>query len=252
MNAEAPYFKNPPIIEAVLDIDCDMPPGFSVESHIAKAQALYKDCYPKIQKRCLKQQKIKQSNGKIAEILDPVVEVQALLLAQADGKQLVQIRSQGYSFNKLAPYTTLNDYLAEIQRTWELFRKEFKPIQVQRIRLRCINRILLPLDAAGKLDLDAYLLAGPRLPDDTRMDFTDFLNQHQVVEKNTGNQAKIILASQPPVGTNLPIIFDIEATKTASFEPEWRHISGVISSLRDLKNHIFRRTLTPKCTHLFQ
>lgn len=62
-----------------------------------------------------------------------------------DEKQLVQIRPQGYSFNRLAPYGGFDEYLPEIERAWRLFVDIVMPLQVKLIRLRYINRFLLPM-----------------------------------------------------------------------------------------------------------
>jgi uncharacterized protein (TIGR04255 family) len=40
--------KNPPIIEAVLDIDCDFPTPFDVKSTEARARKALAKSYPKI------------------------------------------------------------------------------------------------------------------------------------------------------------------------------------------------------------
>ncbi len=251
MSEEKIKLKYPPIIEAVLDIDCDMPVNFSLEDNISNIRELYKDRYPDAKNTYVQHHAIKRESGKAVEVSASTPKIQALQLRQEDEQQLVQVRRQGYSFNRLAPYTSLDDYMGEIQRTWMLFQNELAPLQIKQIRLRFINRILLPLDENGFLDSDDYLNRGPRLPDDQRMEFTDFLNQHHVVEKETGNQAKIILATQPSIKTHLPLLFDIETFKQVSFDPEWDEILNVITSLRSLKNHIFSNTLTSKCTDLF-
>jgi uncharacterized protein (TIGR04255 family) len=251
MSEQNNALKNPPIVEAVLDIDCDMPPDFSVEARIPDAQRVFGEQYPKMQKRYVHQHEIKQELGGIAEVASKNAELQAILLRAQGEKQLVQVRNRGFSFNRLAPYSRLDDYLPEIERTWNVFVAEFKPLQVRKVSLRYINRLLLPLNADGGLNTDDFLKVGPKLPDDERLAFSDFLNQHHVVEKDTGNQAKIILASQPPEKGCLPIIFDIEATNPLVFEPEWGQIRNLINSLRDLKNHIFQHTLTGECIALF-
>ena len=43
----------------------------------------------------------------------------------------------------------LDEYLPEIERTWRFFVELASPVQVRRIRLRYINRILLPLASGG-------------------------------------------------------------------------------------------------------
>lgn len=88
--------------------------------------------------------------------------IQALQFLQDDEKQLVQVRAQGFSFNRLASYTTLDDYLAEIQSVWELFTGLASPVQIRTIRLRYINRILLPL-TNGSVELEDYFEIGSSL-----------------------------------------------------------------------------------------
>jgi len=110
---------------------------------------------------------------------------------------LTKVRMQGFSFNRLAPYTSLDDYLPEIERTWGLFASIASPVQIRVVRLRYINRILLPL-TNGRVELEDYLKVGPRLPDEDRLRFAGFLNQYAAVEIDTGHQVNIVLTSQPP------------------------------------------------------
>ena len=75
--------------------------------------------------------------------------IQALQFLHADEKQLVQVRAQGFSFNRLAPYTSLDDYLPEIERTWHLFVGLASPVQIRVVQLRYINRIPCRRGRAG-------------------------------------------------------------------------------------------------------
>ena len=240
-----------PIIEAVLDIDCDMPPAFDLASVEARSQDLLRDNYPQFRKQLMQEHTIE---AKLGETPKTSVRhaTQSLQFLQEDGKQLVQVRAQGFSFNRLAPYTTLDDYLPEIQRTWRLFVSIAAPVQIRNVRLRYINRILLPT-VAGSVGLEEFLKVGPRLPDEEKLTFTGFLNQHTAVENGTGNQVVIILTSQPPENGRLPLILDITATANGPAEVgNWTWLSETIQALRALKNNVFRNTLTDKCLNLFQ
>jgi uncharacterized protein (TIGR04255 family) len=178
--------------------------------------------------------------------------VQAFQFLHDDEKQLVQVRAQGFSFNRLAPYTSLDDYLPEIERTWGLYVKLISPVQIRVIRLRYINRILVPM-AANSVDLDEFLKIGPRLPDENRLVLSGFLNQQAAVEKDTGHQLNLVLTAQPPVNEKLPIILDITAASPVAADPaDWSNILRLIGSLRSLKNRVFANTLTTKCIELFQ
>ena len=240
-----------PIIEAVLDIDCDLPPAFDLDALEKPSRDLFRDKYPQLRKQLMQEHTIQT---KLDE--PPKMSVrhatQSFQFLQEDGKQLVQVRAQGYSFNRLAPYTSLDDYLPEIERTWHLFVSIAAPVQIRSVRLRFINRILLPM-AGGSVNLEDYLKVGPRLPDEERLTFTGFLNQHTAVEAGTGNQVVIILTTQPPENEMLPLILDITATNNGPAQVEdWAWLTSTIQALRALKNSVFRNTLTEQCLNLFQ
>jgi uncharacterized protein (TIGR04255 family) len=178
--------------------------------------------------------------------------VQAFQLLQEDERQLVQIRANGFSFNRLAPYTSLDGYLPEIERTWRLYTDLVSPVQMRIIRLRYINRILVPM-TAGKVDLDEFLKVGPRLPDEERLVLSGFLNQLAATEKDTGHQVNLVLTAQAPANENLPVILDITVASEVTAEgTDWSLMKPIIESLRSLKNRIFANTLTPRCIELFQ
>jgi len=244
-------FAKAPIVEAVVDIDCDMPPTMDLAALESQARGLFRDRYPKFRPQLIQEHQFKQQIGAAPE-MSVRQSLHALQFLQHDEKQLVQVRAMGFSFNRLAPYSSLDDYLPEIERAWRLFVGLASPVQIRAIRLRYINRILLPL-TNGRIALDEYLKHGPRLPDEKRLTFAGFLNQHAVVEVDTGNQVNIVVTAQPPGGDQLPLIFDIEATSAGNAEPgDWPWIWARIQSLRSLKNHIFVNTLTDKCLKLFQ
>lgn len=252
MSAAVPSGLATPIVEAVLDIECDMPPALDLGALETQATAAFRDRYPKLRKEFIQEHKIEALAETPPKVSTVRRGLQALQFLQEDEKQLVQIRAGAFSFNRLAPYSRLDEYLPEMERTWRLFVELARPLQVDLIRLRYINRILLPIQE-GQTNLDEYLKIGPQLPDEDRLTFLRFLHEHVVLERDTGNQANIILATQPDEKGRLPIILDIAAARVSAALPEdWPVILRTIQSLRDLKNRVFRNTLTEQCLRLFQ
>lgn len=251
MNQSDLKLPNPPIVEAVLDIECDLPPGQQLAALEEPARNVLCDRYPKVRPQVILEQLI-EAKPEVPPKVTVRHGVQALQFVQDDERQLVQVRIQGYSFNRLAPYTSLDDYLPEIERTWRLYVELAKPVQIRVIRLRYINRILLPT-AAGRVQLDDYFNIAPRLPEEEKLTLVGFLNQHTAEEVETGNQVNIVLTAQPLEGDRLPVIFDNAVTSPKPGEPEdWSWISSRIQVLRDLKNRIFRSALTKPCLDLFR
>ncbi|MDN5753532.1 MAG: TIGR04255 family protein [Nitrosospira sp.] len=244
-------FRNAPIVETILDIDCDMRPDFDFEEAVNSAGDSFKQSYPVQRARHFTEHEIKQDGA-----TDPQVSIRSGIVAfqffSDDEKQLVQLRRQGFSFNRLAPYISLDDYIEEMGTAWAIFTGIVQPLAVRAIRLRYINRIMLPLKGGG-LELDHYLRLGPRTPEGNRLSLSNFMSRNSVIDSETGHQAAIVLASQQSEAGNLPVILDImtiDESPPDSFE--WSDVESRVQSLRGLKNYLFGSTLTDACMELFQ
>jgi len=241
---------HPPIVEAVLDIDCDLPPNLNFSEVEKLGKEAFATRYPIPRKQFIQQAGVN---------MEPDAEpkffashgLSAFQFLSADEKEIVQIRVGGFSYNRLAPYASFDDYLPEISRCWDEFRRLAAPVQIRKIGLRYINQILIPLDG-GTVNLADYLKVTPNLPDGAGLQFSGFFHQHQAGDPATGIKANIILASQPNENNFLPLLLDIEVFKPERLSPaplaDW---SEQIQSLRDLKNHIFKHSFTKKCLNLF-
>lgn len=244
MEASNP-FTSTPIVEAVVDIDCDIPHGFNLADP-SPFLAVWGENYPQVQSLHGQQIKIEaRKEGEVSHELP--ISVIAQQFRTPEGNPVVQARQAGFSFNRLKPYSKLDDYLDEIHSAWENYRKVVKPLVVRNVRLKYINRLLLPL-IGGRVPLGEYFKVCPTLPDGAGLDFTGFFHQHSAVERETGHTAEIVLLGQPPENEHFPVIFDITVTAPQTTEPEnWSWILGKIQRLRRLKQSIFENSLTEKC-----
>lgn len=240
-----------PIVEAIIDIDGDLPPTTDWDALDAAARAALALEYPTARKRMFNEHQIAaEPTGSVA--VTSRQGLQALQYFTADERQIVQFRPAGFSFNRLAPYTSLDDYLPEIERTWQAFVHIAQPTLCRTVRIRFINRVVLP-STEGRVEIDEYLRLAPRLANEERFVFVGLFSQHSLLEPTTGNQANIVFATQDAELDRLPVILDIEVFKVADCEPgDWPIIAGRIDALRDLANVIFRNCLTDPCLRLFQ
>jgi uncharacterized protein (TIGR04255 family) len=246
MSKTNPGLKSPPIVEAVLDIECDFAPGSSFVELENAAAARFCDCYPKSRK----QSKIEPNSAN--PVGEGVPSVSAYLFLQDDEKQLVQLRENGYAFNRLAPYDSFDDYLPEIRRTWDIYFELAAPILIRVVKLRYINRIVLPF-VSPNLDLDTYFNVGPRMPGEERYSVAGFLNLNQLIEKETGHRITTVLAAEQWEGNKLPVLFDNTVFARIDAPPsDWQSLEATIQSLRKLKNRVFADTLTEKCLSLLR
>ena len=243
--------KNPPIIEAILDIECDLPPNLKIatlESRIKKALG---KSYPKLRPIVFQQH---QFEAKLNEPPKHSVTggIQGLQFLHDNENQVVQFRVQGFSFNRLEPYTSLDDYLPQIKKAWLAYVELAGPLEVRLIRLRYINRILLDL-VDGRVNLDKYFQNGPKLADEEKQTFLGFLNQYSALDIETGFLVNSVLTAQMVEDDKLPIIFDNSAVIQENRSPDdWTWIHSKILELRQLKNKVFTRTLTETCLNQYR
>ena len=229
-----------------------MPPGQMIASLEKTARDAFRPEYSKFRTLFIQTHQIETKADQPPQ-MSVQHAIQAFQFLNNDEKQIVQLRTQGFSFNRLSPYTSFDDYVPKIEQTWRLFTSIASPVQIRTVRLRYINRILLPLTKNEPVELGDYLKIGPRLPDEKRFTLVGFLDQQTAVEVATGNRVNIILTGQPMENDKAPIIFDITAESIVKAEPEnWDLLLAQIMSLRALKNHIFKNTLTEQCLNLFQ
>lgn len=251
MDSESINLTKSPIIEAVVDIECDLPPDATLPVMEANAKAAFAG-YPIFRPVFMQEHRIAPiANAKVQVSVDPPA-LQAYQFLKDDGQQLLQLRTQGFSFHRLAPYSTLDDYLPQIQQAWSQYVQISSAIQIKMLRLRYINRLLLPL-GGGLVRLEDYLTLGPRMPDYEGLQYLGFLHQNIAIEPSSGHQANMVLATQPIVDNSLPILFDITVAAAMSVPAEdWASVEKKVGSLRVLKNRIFKATLTPRCVAQYQ
>ena len=241
----------PPIVEAMVDIDCEFAGELDMASVELLAQSAYGDDYPVSTRRYSDEFLVERREG-----AEPSLSTSRSLLAlqfrTSDATQLVQVRAGGFSFNRLAPYAGFDVHLPEVLRGWAVYRSLVSPSAITRLSLRYINRLLLPMPG-GTLDLDAYLTIAPRVPDETRFHIGPFVVQAELGETGSNCAAHFVLASQPPEDGYFPVLLDITTQLTAPLAPN--DDAGILERLlrlRHLKNRIFHQSLTDTCRALYR
>src|SRR3954453_17162563 len=102
MNETGLKLQRAPIVEAVLEIECDLPPGQDLGALETPAREIFRDRYPKQQTQLIQENQIETKPDEPPK-MSLRKGVQAFLFFQEAEKQLVYVRAQGFSFNRLAP-----------------------------------------------------------------------------------------------------------------------------------------------------
>lgn len=247
---EFEIFPNSPITEAIFDIRAKLPDGSDLNI-FQNFQEKIKDRFEDRKTRHHFQAEIKLVPGKDESA--PVIprgKADGYLFRSANENKIVQARLDGFTFNKLKPYENWKNFYGEARSLWELYKKIINPIRVDRIGLRYINRIEMPIPFA---DFNEYILTNPHVAPELPQALSHFFMRIEIPNDEIGALALIILTIQKPNELNkLPLIFDIDVFKNANYSDEMSEMWGDFNNLRNFKNEIFFNSLTDKAKELFR
>jgi uncharacterized protein (TIGR04255 family) len=244
-------FPNAPITEALLDIRVKLPKQVNL-ARLEAVQVPIKERYPFKQSRLsgIINVEIKKeaSQPEIRQSSSP----DGFFFASPDKKQILQARLDGFTFSKLKPYDRWETFRDEARELWRLYVETVSPDGITRLALRYINRIEIPLPMR---DFKDYILTTPEIAPGLPQGMAHFFMRLVIPEEKMKATAIVTQTMEPVAdkGTVLPVIFDIDVFRVVQFSNEeideaWRVLEG----LRDLKNEIFFKSITPKAMELFQ
>ena len=168
----------------------------------------------------------------------------------ADGKNIAQFRRDGFTLSRLAPYTSWEDVFARASRLWKLYAETTTPIDVPRIAVRYINRILLPQPLS---DLSKYLTALPVLPKKWPNTLSGFLTKVVVHDPESALVANVAQALESPADErHVPVLLDIGVSEQIIFDGNAEAPLLRFEKLRETKNRIFFSSLTEEAINLFR
>jgi len=244
-----PHLSKAPIVEAVIDFRVKLPSDFKLDAFQPLRVQLAGD-YPGFEEQQIVQQMIKQEPGSAAEVSTRFSGVHGYRLSSNDGKNVVQLRRDGFTFSRLSPYTRWDQVFAEASRLWILYAEAAKPTEVSRIAVRYINRMLFPMPLTKP---EEYLSAPPVTADGWPAEMNAFLTRVVMRDAKSNISVNVIQALEPQVpGQNeVAIIFDIDASEDVSLTSDDVTIAERFGKLRDMKNRVFFKGLTPKSIELF-
>ncbi len=165
--------------------------------------------------------------------------------------KVVQVKADGYTFNKLKPYTNWREFRSEAQRWWDKYAIIAKPEKISRISLRYINIINAPLPFS---DFNEYLLTNPQIAPGLPQNVSNFFMRLELPDPNFESVAVITMTMKSPEPNNsLPLVLDIDVIKIHEYEIEKMDQVWVdFELLREFKNQIFFKTTTEKAKELFR
>lgn len=248
--AEYKEIINTPISEALLDIKVKLPKSFEIENFNAVEKRLSKK-YPTIESQKFFRGIHKIIDGEHQAITEDE-GINGYLYKTEDKKDIVQFKRDGFTFNRLQPYTSWDYLIEETKRLWPIYKEYANPEAITRIAVRYINHIKIPLPIK---DFSEYLNVPPYIPEDLPQSVLSFLNRITLDGFDDDIRANITqsLKSDPQDLKNIIVILlDIDVYKVVNSQIENDEIWECFKKLRKIKNEIFFKYITEKTVRLFE
>jgi uncharacterized protein (TIGR04255 family) len=176
---------------------------------------------------------------------------EGFMFKSSDGQRVVQARQDGFTFNWLRPYDKWETFRDEARSHWESYRQLFRPEAVTRLGLRYINRIEAPLPFD---DFRDFVNTAPDIAHGVPQGISALFMRLEIPDPKRALIAIVTETMEPPTegGKHLPLIFDIDIVRSATFEPTSPAIWETFEQMREYKNEIFFASVTERAKEMFR
>lgn len=241
------HYENAPITEALIDIKVNANPALAIDT-LNDAVALLSQEYP---------HKSELNTAQVAIKLD-----QAALTAQAenthvgyllkskDEKHTCQLTTYGCTISRIAPYKNWDDLKLEAEKLWNIYKNITHPLVINRIAVRYINRLDIPLPFD---DFKDFLKTSPDIAPGLPQALSNFFMQLVVpLEDIDGNLIFNQAIASPVLPQTVAIMLDVEVFKLVSMSALSDELWRTLENLRLKKNEVFEASITDKARELFR
>jgi uncharacterized protein (TIGR04255 family) len=236
-------------MEAIIDFRVKAHPSFRSEA-FASLQTQLSSRFPKMDEYRGLQATFGMIQGRGQPPVVQDLGLQGYVFKTSDEKTIAQFRVDGFTFNRLRPYTSWEELFPQALDLWYLYSRVSGPEVITRLAVRYINRITLP---AGAITFETYLRAAPVIPLELPQSISSFLTRVTISDPQTVIAAHVTQALEANTPEqHLIVILDIDAYKQSEFAIDDPMIERTLQQLRDFKNQIFFNSLTEETLRQFE
>jgi uncharacterized protein (TIGR04255 family) len=241
LNEEFPPLATAPVVEAVIHWQAqatDFPGEDSLQEKLQESLPDYPHC-EKIQ--ALTAEAVFTPDG-ISPEFQHRAEWQGFRLRNEQSTYVAHFTSQGVIFSRLQPYEKWTSFVAEAKRVWGVFVEIAKPVIIQRLGVRYINRIPIEHGVQPSVYLNNVR---PHL---TQFDFPVESFLYQDVYRIPGYQYSITwtCTREPPNPNSLQgaLILDIDVYTNEPIQLDQGILDQKLLEMRWLKDKTFFSCIT--------
>lgn len=240
-----------PIAEAVIEMRAHAEVPWE-ESGIRSQLAPLLPGYPKIESQSEFEHEMQFGPGQDTVQRHRDLGWRGLRCESADHVHIAQFNRDGFVFSRLRPYDHWEQFQGEAMRLWKMYQDLAKPLVIQRLGLRFINRIELPVDGPPPddyLHMPSEVLAGMPL---SRV---GFFHRDVLAVPGYPYIVTIVRTLQPiqVVGSKgFGLLLDIDVFSTEPFNLRDDLLMQRLAEMRWLKNKAFFCSITQQALETFQ
>ena len=236
-----PHLRKAPIVEAVIDFRAKPTVQCEQKQFETYFKSEFKD-YPAVQIHNQVNYHLKPGAVEAPELAKATSSWRGLAFHSADKLKIAQCQLDGFSFSRLAPYEHWEAFEEEALQLWQKYCALTKPVEIERIGVRFINRI--EIDSQGG-DLGNYLVNAPRSWDSFPVPFAGFMHSDTFSVPDTNYLIHVIRALQPgdAISVKPAIILDADIFTQTPQKIDDGLVKTKLAEIRWLKNKIFFASL---------
>jgi uncharacterized protein (TIGR04255 family) len=241
--------RRAPITEALVDLRAVPTVAIEGERSLDQLKASLEGRYPRYSERRSFEAEVQFRRGQPALSKGTDKGFHGHFFESPDGREIAQFRVDGFTYNRLVPYTDWETVTTEALRLWDLYVEVARPLAVSRVAVRYINRLRIP----PQTDLPTMLTRVPRAPEGAPANLEGYLTRVETLDPATGRRVittQALTPAMPPEGR--AVIIDIDAFKMGEFGVSSSAIRPILDGLRQLKNAVFFGSITEEAAKGFE
>jgi uncharacterized protein (TIGR04255 family) len=233
------HYSKAPIKEAIVDFQIDPPSGLTVE-RLENITAFRTLGYTESRKLFIGRVEGKLEAGQLTAKAEQGQT--GTQFFGADGKHVVQLRVNGFTFSRLAPYQSWEQVRDEAKKLWAIYRDVVGSAPVRRVGLRYVNQLDLP---STLRDFRDYIRTYPEISTELHQQLLTFVMQVIIPQPDIGGMLILNEALVPPSTPDLAsVVLDIDLYKEGLQSLPDEEIWNVLEVLRVRKNVVFEGCIT--------
>jgi uncharacterized protein (TIGR04255 family) len=170
-------------------------------------------------------------------------------LRSSDGRRIVGVGPDGISVHVLRPYTSWEEYKAQIEMALQAYVSVSGPQLFSRVSIRYINRIVLDSPA---VDLPTYFTSPPSPPDELPQTLVGFVTRMEAMyDDDQPILLRTTFATTAADENKTAFILDIDVMYDLPSETAATELPALIDDLRRREREAFEALVTDKAREIF-